>query len=490
MWQSNLEGSDHSSSLGGGKLICTASKERMKHLFSKMGIDFNTQVIVFPKTDSFNGRAFLYDWLMTASITKECPHDYDMPRGYQKRYAVPSYTAYQRKWNEDTKQWEEWTVSLLDYMQDHSGQVPTSVLSMDYVHVISEIQVKGWPEADQDGLFITNMHDNKCLMYSLPFHLLTSSWNILRISLGHVIELFMCQLQTSGMEKFARYCLHLLSSGIVPSCSIPKDFNCYSHEKLGGSTTSQKPFIQHQTSFGIPVGEWEIIFRCWALLESTYLVYVECMTPDKCHTFLKKHIPLAHDLSTNHIMAIACLVGLFCNQEMAWDAYIPLTLVKAAKKKVYGDNLDVTNSNILWLATEQVARAIGYNKLEGEHKFCESLQDAPNPDCHLKDQTYTWISHLNDNDDSVFELGVDGNHNQIWSQSPRQDLNWLLHMSLSDAHPAIHLWWDYPFDRTESLVCFIEECEHNSIDPFQLLYCGSNKASKYTPRGHKNEKLH
>ena len=50
----DLEGSDHSSSWGGGKLTHTASKERMKHLFSKMGIDFNTRVIVFPHTVPFN----------------------------------------------------------------------------------------------------------------------------------------------------------------------------------------------------------------------------------------------------------------------------------------------------------------------------------------------------------------------------------------------------------------------------------------------------
>ena len=136
--------------------------------------------------------------------------------------------------------------------------------------------------------------------------------------------------------------------------------------------------------------------------------------------------------------------------------------------------------------------ALGYNKLGGEHKLCKSLQDKPGPDCHLREQTYTWISHLDDQDDMIYELGVDGDWDKIQLHQPRDDLQQLLKTMMSDAHHAIYHWWDYPFTRTECLVRYIEDCKQNKLDPFQLYFCGVDNASKYTPSrvGNENEEVH
>ena len=48
----------------------------------------------------------------------------------------------------------------------------------------------------------------------------------------------------------------------------------------------------------------------------------------------------------NHLMAIGCLAGLFCNIEMACNAYIPLALVNAVRKKVYGDSNEASPGKI------------------------------------------------------------------------------------------------------------------------------------------------
>ena len=97
------------------------------------------------------------------------------------------------------------------------------------------------------------------------------------------------------------------------------------------------------------------------LLLCIYLVNIEHITANKAHLFLKKHVLLSGDLSTNHIMAIACLGGLFCNREMVRDAYIPLALVNTVRKKVYSDSLEASPMKFR-LAAEQAARALGYRQ--------------------------------------------------------------------------------------------------------------------------------
>ena len=98
---SDSEGSNHFSSQS-AKHIISESKERMKLLFLNMGINCDTQVIVFPHMDAGNQRALLYDWLMTTSKTEEHPPSTDTPKGYHN-YVHYTYMAYQRKCNEDTE---------------------------------------------------------------------------------------------------------------------------------------------------------------------------------------------------------------------------------------------------------------------------------------------------------------------------------------------------------------------------------------------------
>ena len=57
----------------------------------------------------------------------------------------------------------------------HTACVSSFVPSTDHVHVIKELQGNGLQSSNEDGIFVTKTHDNKCLMYSLPVHLVTSS---------------------------------------------------------------------------------------------------------------------------------------------------------------------------------------------------------------------------------------------------------------------------------------------------------------------------
>ena len=108
---SESEGSNHSSSPS-GKQIISESKERMKLLFLKMGINCDTQAFVSPHMDAGYGRALLYDWLLTASKTEQCLPNSDTPKGYHN-WVWFAYTVYQRKCDEDTELQEEHSVSLI-----------------------------------------------------------------------------------------------------------------------------------------------------------------------------------------------------------------------------------------------------------------------------------------------------------------------------------------------------------------------------------------
>ena len=62
------------------------------------------------------------------------------------------------------------------------------------------------------------------------------------------------------------------------------------------------------------------------------------------------------------------------------------------------------------------------------------------PDCHLREQIYTWISHLDDNDDVIYELGVDGDFDKIPLHQPQEDEQQLLNTRITDAYQAVYHW--------------------------------------------------
>ena len=472
----------------GGKAVEKNKKKNYRNnfqqLLEKIGISLD-DVAFLPHCDWFNAREPGHDFLCGVSRTVPISYGadtdmFDCPDDGFKLYRRDTFTGYNRKANEDAYEREDVATVLEARVKEVRAEKGYRNASFDksLIEYLNDLTADDSNVDKRTGLAFAPTHSNKCLYYSLPATVAIRFQQSLNVHPLRLTEVLTVVAFANGIDKVHAYLAWAATCETLPYDTIVADYFQFCHELPDGSICSNGKAKRFQCHFRQSVSKLATVYGMRCLHDAIVQSNKGSIDRKALAKVCKEKVPMAGNLTTNHVLAVGVLAGWILDRKCLREANITDSLAKLVQAKMFNGDRKASISRIK-KGAEMVGKALRLTGLAVEHSTCEAIRESPGLDGFKKGQRYLCISDTLDGDSStITEVDSQAGWEAKLLRTEEFDRETLRSMNELPLDKVQHPWWEGPADPLLFTIKFVEECDRHGTDPFEVYSATLNGVAK------------